>query len=133
MSIPLNGERWLTELDHGRLYKLNGGRPPVPLIDLLDSAEVVPSCEVRPDVVTLYSQVLVRKNDTGELKKLTLCYPGDAEPQHGFISVLSPVGMALLGRMAGSQASWVTPTGQQQTLEIQDILFQPEATGDYIT
>lgn len=132
MSNIAPGELWLTKLDHGRLFKLNGGHPPEPLTDVLDSAEIIESAQVRPDVVTLYSQVLVKQDD-GEQRKLTLCYPDDAEPTAGFISVLSPVGLALLGRCVGAQVSWTMPSGKQRLLTIDAVLFQPESTGDYTT
>ena len=132
MSNIAPGELWLTKLDHGRLFKLNGGQPPEPLTDVLDSAEIIESAQVRPDVVTLYSQVLVTQDD-GEQRKLTLCYPDDAEPTAGFISVLSPVGLALLGRCVGAQVRWTMPSGKQRLLTIDAVLFQPESTGDYTT
>lgn len=132
MSNIAPGELWLTKLDHGRLFKLNGGHPPEPLTDVLDSAELIESAQVRPDVVTLYSQVLVTQDD-GEQRKLTLCYPDDAEPNAGFISVLSPVGLALLGRCMGAQVGWTMPSGKQRLLRIDAVLFQPESSGDYTT
>ena len=132
MSNIAPGELWLTKLDHGRLFKLNGGHPPEPLTDVLDSAELIESAQVRPDVVTLYSQVLVTQDD-GEQRKLTLCYPDDAEPNAGFISVLSPVGLALLGRCVGSQVQWTLPSGKPRLLSIDAVLFQPESSGDYTT
>jgi len=132
MSNISPGELWLTKLDHGRLFKLNGGHPPEPLADVLDTAEIIESAEVRPDVVTLYSQVLVTQDD-GEQRKLTLCYPDDAEPNAGFISVLSPVGLALLGRCVGARVVWTMPSGKQRLLTIDAVLFQPESSGDYTT
>ena len=48
---------------------------------MLDDARVVPSRKVSPDIVTMYSQVLLRIVDDGARRKLTLCYPQDAEPQ----------------------------------------------------
>ena len=132
MSNIAPGELWLTNLDHGRLFKLNGGHPPDALADLLDSADLIESAHVRADVVTLYSQVLVTQDD-GEQHKLTLCYPDDAEPHAGFISVLSPVGLALLGRRVGAQVSWTMPSGKQRLLTIDAMLFQPEASGDHTT
>ena len=133
MSTVSHGGLWLTELDHGRLFKLASGHPPACLVDLLDSAEIVPSTELRPDAVSLYSQVLVREDDTGAQRKLTLCYPHEAEPHAGFISVLSPVGLALLGRCVGARVTWRPPSGAQRSLTIEAVLFQPEATGDYTT
>ena len=130
-NIP-PGELWLTKLDHGRLFKLNGGHPPERLTEVLDAADIIDSAQVRPDVVTLYSQVRVTQDD-GEQRTLTLCYPDDAEPNAGFISVLSPVGLALLGRCVGAQVSWTMPSGKQRLLTIDALLFQPESTGDYTT
>ena len=132
MSNIAPGELWLTKLDHSRLFKLTGGRPPAALTDVLDSAELIESTHVRADVVTLYSQVLVTQDD-GEQHKLTLCYPDDAEPSAGFISVLSPVGLALLGRRVGAQVGWATPSGKPRRLTIAAMLFQPEASGDHTT
>ena len=64
---------------------------------------------------------------------LTLCYPQDAEPAAGFISVLSPVGISLLGLRVGDMAKWQTPHGEECSATIESIQYQPEATGDYLT
>ena len=86
-------ERTLTELDHVRLTRLLQRQPAEPAVigELLDVAQVVPSRAVGPDVVTMYSQVLLRDAADGTPSKITLCYPADAEPAAGFVSVLSPV------------------------------------------
>lgn len=110
-------ERTLTELDHVRLLNLlrrdargDGSRAQLCAIeDVLDAATLVPSREVAPDVVTMYSQVLLQDSQTGQRDTLTLCYPVDAEPARGFVSVLSPVGSALLGPHVGSMARWSGP------------------------
>ena len=132
-------ERVLTELDHVRLATLASRRtktlqtPSMDIDDLLDDAHVVPSRRVGSDVVTMYSQVLLRFADGGVGRKLTLCYPEDAEPQAGFVSVLSPVGLALLGQRVGATVSWESPDGSRRKAEVNAILFQPEASGDYTT
>lgn len=132
-------ERTLTELDHVRLLNLirrdlRGDGSPLQLRvieEVLDAAALVPSRDVAPDVVTMYSQVLLQDNQTGERSKLTICYPAEAEPAAGFVSVLSPVGSALLGLRVGSVARWSTPSGDEKSAEILAILFQPESSGDY--
>jgi regulator of nucleoside diphosphate kinase len=86
---------------------------------------------VPADVVTMYSQVLVRDRASAEVSKLTLCYPADAEPDTGFISVLSPMGAALIGRRVGERVRSALPAGQERELVIETLLFQPEASGDY--
>lgn len=134
MSQLSLGERTLTELDHVRLTGLLRRAPAAtgsPLDDWLDGADLVPSREVAPDVVTMYSQVLLADALTGARRTLTLVYPADAEPEAGFVSVLSPVGAALLGRRVGTSATWVTPDGRRHAAEIVAVLFQPEASGDY--
>ena len=103
------------------------------LAHALDSLDLVPSREVPPDVVTMYSQVIVEDVNTGRRQKLTLCYPADAEPHNGFISVLSPVGAGLIGQRLGATARWRTPNGDEVAAAIVDLLFQPEASGDYTT
>ena len=128
-------ERVLTELDHVRLAMLaNRGLADSPGIDaVLDDALIVPSRKVAPDIVTMYSQVLLRVVEDGTLRKLTLCYPKDAEPQFGFVSVLSPIGLSLLGQPVGATVSWRSPDGSERTADVAAILYQPEASGDYTT
>lgn len=123
------GERLLTELDFARLSKLGRGQLP----DELSSADLVPSREIAPDVVTMYSQVEIAFVDSGLRQKVTLCYPADAEPVRGFVSVLSPIGSALLGLRVGDLAHWRLPNGEVRAAEVAAILFQPEASGDYTT
>jgi regulator of nucleoside diphosphate kinase len=132
-------ERTLTELDHVRLLNLvrrgrrSDGSPAPRLASelVLDACAVVPSRQAPPDVVTMYSQVMLEDLESGQLSKLTLCYPADAEPAEGFVSVLSPVGASLLGLRVGGVARWATPAGEERAAEILAILFQPEASGDY--
>ena len=132
-------ERVLTELDHLRLATLSGRDSksrlthPVGIDALLDDARIVPSQRVASDIVTMYSQVLLRFVDAGIQRKLTLCYPEDAEPQFGFVSVLSPIGLSLLGQPVGATVSWRSPDGSERTADVAAILYQPEASGDYTT
>ncbi|KQV55018.1 transcription elongation factor GreAB [Pelomonas sp. Root1217] len=133
-------ERTLTELDHVRLLNLlrrdaHADRLPAPLQavgDLLDACVIVPSRQVAPDVVTMGSEVIVEDRQTRQRTTMTLCYPADAEPALGRVSVLSPVGSALLGLRVGSLARWALPTGDEKAAEVLAVLFQPEAGGDYV-
>ena len=134
-------ERTLTELDHVRLLNLvrrdrrsDGSSTPRPAIEhVLDACAIVPSRQAPPDVVTMNSQLVMRDLASGQRSTLTLCYPADAQPTSGFVSVLSPVGASLLGLTTGSVARWSTPAGEERAAEILAILFQPEASGDYAT
>lgn len=137
----LTSERTLTELDQVRLttlvHKHDRGGPASPqterIAQALDLADIVPSRQVPPDVVTMYSQVLLLDVVTGQRSKLAVCYPQDAEPAAGFVSVLSPVGAGLLGLKVGSVFRWQTPTGEERQAQVLELLFQPEASGDYLT
>ncbi len=126
------GEPTLTELDHVRLRALmRHTAAPAELQDLVDAADLVPSREVQPDVVTMYSQT--RLEHGGRQQTVTICWPEHAEPEAGFVSVLSPLGAALLGRRVGERVQWHTPDGREHGAEIAAVLFQPEASGDYVT
>ena len=65
--------------------------------------------------------------------KVTLSYPADADPWQGFVSVLTPLGASLLGLEAGGTARWRTPRGEDRSARVLQLLFQPEAHGDYTT
>ncbi|MDO9436396.1 GreA/GreB family elongation factor [Hydrogenophaga sp.] len=133
MQKILDNDRVLTELDFARLKNLPTGQMPADVFDTLEALEQVPSQAIAADIVTMYSQVIVQDVQTGKQQKLTLCYPADAEPHLGFISVLSPVGASLLGQRVGAIARWQTPNGDQCAAEVLELLFQPEASGDYTT
>lgn len=132
-------ERTLTELDHVRLTNLirrdtrggSGALKDPQVADVLNACAIVPARQVPRDVVTMHSQVLLLDRASGRRNKLTLCYPADAEPAAGLVSVLSPLGWSLLGLREGNVARWSTPAGGQREAEVLAILFQPEACGDY--
>ena len=132
-------ERVLTELDHVRLATLSGRgtgarRPASTGIDaLLDEAHVVESRKVASDIVTMHSQVLLRFFDDGVRRLMTLCYPGDANARLGLVSVLSPIGLALIGQRVGASVRWESPDGGERVAEVEAIAFQPEASGDYVS
>ena len=131
MHAIVHGERTLTDLDFARLTRLLSQQLPPTLADLLASAEVMKSRAVNADVVTMYSRVEVVDAHTRRRQVLTICYPDDAEPAAGCISVLSPVGISLLGLKTGDIARWLTPTGEECAAEVAAIQYQPEAAGDY--
>jgi regulator of nucleoside diphosphate kinase len=133
MHATIHGERTLTDLDFARLSKLLGHHQPPSLADLLAAAEVTASRAVPADIVTMYSRVELVDAHTHRRYALTVCYPADAQPAAGFISVLSPVGSSLLGLKLGDTARWQTPTGEACAAQVAAILFQPEASGDYVT
>ena len=95
----------------------------------LDRAEVREPADMPPDVVTMNSRVTVEEQGNGDRLELTLVYPAAAGTV-GHVSVLAPVGSALLGLAKGQQIDWPMPDGRQRRLQVIDIAYQPEAAGD---
>ncbi|MBT3067884.1 GreA/GreB family elongation factor [Rhodoferax sp. U11-2br] len=133
MHTTLSGQRLLTELDFTRLSKLNRGQLPEDLAEDLNSADLVVSQDIAADIVTMNSQVEIIHDGSALRQKFTLCYPANADAGRGLISVLSPVGAALLGRRVGDTACWNMPQGEARSAKVVAVLFQPEASGDYTT
>ncbi|HEY0953792.1 MAG TPA: GreA/GreB family elongation factor [Roseateles sp.] len=125
------GERLLSELDHRRLNRLPEASAHAPLQDLLDGAELLPSRQLPADVVSMNSEIEVLGPQPGQQQRLTLCYPAEARPEQGRISVLSPVGLSLLGRSVGERVRWQAGHGASGDLLIQALRYQPEASGDF--
>jgi regulator of nucleoside diphosphate kinase len=129
---------YITELDKMRLEELIEVAEAVDgrhrqnleaLADELDKAEVVPSREVPPDVVTMNSKVVLRDIDTSEEMTYSLVFPRDANLEAGAISILAPIGTAILGYAVGDVIEWPVPSGIRR-IRIERILYQPEAAGD---
>lgn len=96
----------------------------------LARADVVPSTDVRPDVVTMNSKVVLQDLDSQEELSYTLVFPKDADYSRGAISVLAPIGTAILGYSKGDTVEWPVPSGVRRLL-IQKVVYQPEAAGHY--
>lgn len=125
---------YITDSDRATLSSLITSRQPIgqdvkSLVDLkgeLERAVVVLDQEVAPTVVTLNSQVRLRDLDSGEEGEYTLVLPGSADFRQGRVSVLAPVGTALLGQREGDIVEWVVPAGRKRFC-IEAVLYQPEA------
>jgi regulator of nucleoside diphosphate kinase len=92
----------------------------------LRRARVVPRAEIPPDVVTMGSTVRLRDLETGEDETYTLVYPDEADIEEDKLSVLAPVGTALLGYRAGDVVEWPVPVGVRR-IRVEEVLFQPES------
>lgn len=99
------------------------------LLDELGRATVLEPEEMPPDVVTMNSTVRFSFADSGEEFELTLVYPRDAGGE-GRISVLAPVGSALLGLSVGSELEWPLPEGHKTTVRVSALTYQPERAGE---
>lgn len=96
----------------------------------LERATIVDSSEVPRDIITMNSKVRLRDLDTDDEMEYTLVYPEDAKLSEGKISVLAPVGTAILGYREGDIVEWKIPDGVVR-LKVEKLLYQPEAAGNY--
>lgn len=96
----------------------------------LSRARVVGHAEVPAGVVTMNSSVLCREEGSGKEYRLTLVYPEQAGGE-GTVSILAPVGTALLGLSIGQSIDWPAPGGKTLKLSLLDVTYQPEAAGEY--
>jgi regulator of nucleoside diphosphate kinase len=94
----------------------------------LARADVITADDVSPDVVTMHSTVRVRDLDDEKSAVYTLVFPEDADIDRKRISVLAPIGTALIGYRAGDLIEWAAP-GRTRRLLIDEVLFQPETSG----
>jgi regulator of nucleoside diphosphate kinase len=96
----------------------------------LKRAVIIKPQNVPADVITMRSQISLKDLSSGEEMICTLVYPDEADILEGKISVLAPIGMAILGYREGDLVEWATPGGIA-LLKVKKILFQPEASGNF--
>jgi regulator of nucleoside diphosphate kinase len=94
----------------------------------LEDAEIVASDEIPADVVTMNSRVRIKDMDSGREAIYVLVFPRDADVAQGRISILAPIGTAIIGYRAGDVIVWAVPAGKKR-LKVQEVLYQPEAAG----
>ena len=100
------------------------------LVAELVRAKVIEPKKVPANVVTMNSKVIVHDLDTSEDLTYSLAFPNEADIDSGAISVLAPVGTAILGYQEGNVVEWSVPSGKRR-IRIKRILYQPEAAGHF--
>lgn len=129
---------WMTPHDHARLLRLVeqlDARSPVEdpnleaLEDELARARVVEEADLPADVVTMNSELVVVDVDTREELRVRVVFPSAADIERGRISVLAPVGLAVLGSREGDELKWQTPS-RVRRFRIARVTYQPEADGE---
>ncbi len=127
----------ITEMDQERLKKLvqdetyHGEAPESAVKELegeLARAKVVNSFKVPPEVITMNSRVSLRLGE--EEMEVSLVYPPEADWASNRLSILSPIGTAILGYREGDSIRWKVPSGITE-IKIHKVIYQPEAAGDY--
>jgi len=130
---------YITEVDLERLRELVGVARSCSELDQaglaalqaeLDRASIVSAQEVPSDVITMHSQVRIRDLGAGEEMVFTLVYPRGVNLEQGKISVMSPLGTALLGYRVGDVLDWQVPDGVRR-LQIVEVVYQPEVAGHF--
>ncbi|MGJ5818000.1 nucleoside diphosphate kinase regulator [Paludibaculum fermentans] len=124
---------FVTQDDYERLSSIIADRASVrqdlqQLEAELDRADIVDPAELPADVVTMHSVVSLRDLDSGELKTYRLVYPSEAGRGELSLSVLAPIGTALLGYRSGDTIEWTVPRGVKR-VQVMEVLYQPEAAG----
>ncbi|WP_086981245.1 nucleoside diphosphate kinase regulator [Vibrio aphrogenes] len=135
--MKLRPEIMISSLDLDRLYDLLESIPrsSVPGVAELEKelsrAVVVAPNEIPATIVTMNSTVQFRVESTNKDFELTLVYPKDVDGDGKTISVLAPVGSALLGLSVGEEIEWPKPGGGSLIVKIMKITYQPERMGEF--
>jgi regulator of nucleoside diphosphate kinase len=96
----------------------------------LKRARGVPPEQIPENMITMNSRFAVTDERSGETMCYTLVFPGEEAPGQGKLSILSPMGMALLCARVGEEVAWISAAGPE-TAVVEKVLYQPEAAGHY--
>ena len=95
----------------------------------LNRGKIIKSQDIPPDVITMNSEVHLRDLNTKEEITYQLVFPDQADASQGRVSILAPIGTALLGYSVGDIIEWKVPAGVAK-LQVEKIIYQPEANGE---
>ena len=127
----------ISTVDADRLERLmdslpsNGFMGRAELESELVRARVVDPKDIPPTVVTMNSTVRFKVESSNDEFELTLVYPKDADSSGKTISILAPVGSALLGLSQGDEIEWPKPGGGVLRVQIIEVMYQPERSGEF--
>ncbi len=96
----------------------------------LDRAEIVDAKDIPANVITMRSTVRLKDLASGEENTYSLVFPTEADFSQGKISVLAPIGTAILGYKTGDTIEWTVPSGLRR-LRVDTLIYQPEAAGHF--
>lgn len=129
----------LTKNDYTRIYKaitdaknsktINSSEAEK-LLSEISKAEIVPSEKIDKDVVTMNSEVKLFFENTQKEQSFKIVYPQDANLKENKISIFSPIATALIGYKISDEIEWIVPGGMTK-IKIVDLIYQPEAAGDF--
>lgn len=135
---PVSPRLFVSEEDFDRLSavveRYDSGRHPNAASQLdaeLARAQVLPKDQMPPNVVTMRSKVVIKDLVLEKTREFILSYPEEANAELQRLSILAPVGLAVLGLRVGDEIEWELPGGETTTLKVLSISFQPEAEGRF--
>jgi len=135
MTMTANRTIYITATDMTRLRALLAERRD-PREDIktlaaeLSRAQVVNSSEIPRNVITMNSKARLREVETDDVMTYTLVFPDQADYEARRISVLAPIGTAMLGQSEGDEFEWEVPAGSVR-IRVEKVIYQPEAAGHY--
>jgi regulator of nucleoside diphosphate kinase len=126
--LTATDERRLAQLLQAKANELEGSTLEL-LEGELQRARIVESSQIPDDVVTMNSIVSFEDLETGQRSEVTLVYPSAGSGTGGRVSILAPIGSALLGLSVGDSIEWPMPDGRARRLRVTAVHYQPEAEG----
>jgi regulator of nucleoside diphosphate kinase len=137
-TIEMKNQLTVTQNDYQRLMAfivLSSEKNRMPrvadqLVESLGRAKLLTQKDIAKTVITMNSRVKLKDLRSRREVEITITYPPDAEPSERRVSVLSEIGLALLGRKENDIVSWKIPNGVGQ-FQVDKVIYQPEAAGDY--
>lgn len=122
--------RILKNIDNAKLSGTINAAEAEKLLSELENAVIVEPREIPADVVTMNSEVRISFANTRKAVVFKIVYPDQANIRENKISIFSPIATALIGYRVGDEIEWIVPAGLTR-IRIEEILYQPEAAGDY--
>lgn len=124
---------YISKFDFERLTRLLAKNSPhrdyeKALAAELEKAEILEASDIPSDVITMNSQIKLT-DEKGNTREYSLVFPEDADLTQNKLSILSPIGCALIGYRVGDKIMTPTPKGQRE-LTVTEITYQPERAGD---
>ncbi len=124
-------ERLKKLVDHEREFGKAGETKEMKDLQMeLERAQVVSPEDIPAGTITMNAKFLLKHLDSEELTEYSLVYPEDADFFENKISIMAPIGTAMLGYQEGDEVDWQVPAGTVR-LRVEKVLYQPEASGDY--
>lgn len=129
--MSLNERIYMTQTDYQILGAVAEENQNQELVDHLEDelarAQIVADEEIPGNIVTLHSRVRILDESTSKVREVTIVPPGDPRAGEGYVSVLAPVGAAVIGLCEGQAIDWPMPSGRTGRFRVIEVIHQPEA------